>query len=468
MKTLNLCLLAGFAGLIILPSAQFAAKIVVKASDPQSIAPFCLSITPLVSYPGALQETREAFGDCYVVELPQSLDPLQSIPGTHAVWAAGSGSVIPLIENPLRTLAPCPDSSWGGPYEPDDEWFSTQWDRAVTRIDWAWNVTKGSKDVLVAILDTGVDTTHPDLRTNLVAGYNFVDTSATVQDGHGHGTAVSGVVAAEIDNLIGVAGIAQASIMPLKVVADNGYYQNADLIQGILYASDHRARAINMSLGGSQDTLLARAIDYAWQHGVFICAAAGNSGADSSLYPAAYPNVVSVGYTTEADERGSGSHYGRNVDIFAPGVQVASTSLGGGYGAFTGSSIASPEIAGLAALVLSLEPYCTNRDVRDAILASADTIDVDIGRVPRMSAGLFASSARFVQKDTLRFDYASSKPASYTLTFFDAAGRKVSERQGSTAELGRIDFKPLLPSGVYFWVMSTSYGASSGKIVYFK
>lgn len=462
MKVWGFLLLIGFAMLPL-----HAAKIVVKTTDPQALAPHCLSITPLVSYPGAREDTRYEFRDYYVVEPVDSCD-IPFLSGAEVVSKKGSGSVVPFIENSLPSFAPAPDSSWGQAYHPNDEWFSLQWDKDTTRVDWAWNVTRGSSSVVVAILDTGADTTHPDLRANLVPGCNLVDTSATVQDGHGHGTAVSGVVAASIDNSIGIAGISQSSLMPVKVVADNGYYENADLVRGILYARDHGARVINMSLGGDQDTLIEQALAYAWEKGCFICAAAGNWGQDSSLYPAAYEHVMSVGYTNSEDKRDPGSHYGRNVDIFAPGTQILSTSPGGGYSSFTGSSLASPEIAGLAALILSLYPEYSNRQVSDLILESADTIDADIGRIPRMSAGLFASSASPVQKDTLRFDYASSRPTSYTLTFYDASGRKVCTSQGFTAEMGRIDYKPFLSSGVYFWVMRTPYGSSTGKVCYFK
>jgi thermitase len=463
MKFLPFLLSAGFASLPL-----SAAKIVVRTTNPQALAPHCLSITPLVSYPGAREDTKYEFRDYYVIEQAESCTP-PFLSGAAVVSTASSGgSVGPLVESPPPLFAPAPDSSWGGAYHPNDQWFSLQWDRSITRIDWAWNVTRGSHDVIVAILDTGVDTTHPDLEANLSPGYNLVDTSLTVQDGHGHGTAVSGVVAASIDNSICIAGISQSSLMPVKVVADNGYYENADLVRGILYARDHGARVINMSLGGDQDTLIEQALDYAWKKGCFICAAAGNFGADSSLYPAAYGHVMSVGYTNSQDERDPGSHYGRNVDIFAPGTQILSTSLGGGSSAFTGSSLASPEIAGLAALILSVNPGYTNEQVADLIFESADSIETDVGRVPRMSAGLFASSAPSVQRDTLKFNYTSSKYTTYTLTFYDAAGRKVAESHGSTAELGRIDFKPSLSSGVYFWVMRTPYGSSAGKVCYFK
>lgn len=450
---------------------------ILKISDEQALVELNdtgLEVAPLISYPSPSSEVLAKFGDYYVVKISSNLcgsnlypRAFSAIPGVEAVFLDDINYLEPLAPA-THSAPPFPDSSWGQAYVPNDFWYDRQWDRTIIRADWAWNVSFGGSDIIVALLDTGIDTTHPDLTSNRIPGYNFVEENSSVQDAHGHGTTVAGIVGAEIDNLEGIAGISQSSLMPVKVVADNGYYTNSDLAQGLIYAADQGAHIISMSLSGDMSEVLDAAIRYAWDEGCFICCSAGNDNADSSAWPAAHPCVMSVGATDASDGRYSRSNYGQNVDVFAPGYEIFTTQLGGSYNRFSGTSMASPQVAGIAALVWSVNPACTNIDICEAITSSADTIEVDIGQVLRAACGMMSGSAPTVQADSLSFYYDVTGPTAYSLEVFDITGRKVYAAQGQTSYQGRLDHAPNLPAGVYFWVMRTRFGSSQGKLVYLK
>ena len=262
----------------------------------------------------------------------------------------------------------------------------------------AWDFTMGHPDVVVAILDTGVDIQHEDLVGGIwtnpletpnngidddgngfvddVHGWNFAQGSNSVADDHGHGTHVAGTAAARINNDEGVAGMAGgATIMPVKVFPPPpnviGTYE--DLIMGIIYATDNGAHVINMSLGAtSYSRGEEAAVDYAWAHGVVVVAAAGNNGANVYHYPAAHPNAMAVAATDSSDQRAYFSNWGDFVDVAAPGNWVYSTMRGNYYGSMSGTSMASPHVAGLAALIFSLNPQLTNAQVRAIIEQNTD------------------------------------------------------------------------------------------------
>ena len=197
-------------------------------------------------------------------------------------------------------------------------------------------------------------------------------------DDYGHGTHVAGIAAARINNGIGIAGMAGgATIMPVKVFFPPpnviGTYE--DLIRAIVYATDNGARVINMSLGASSYSRGEEAaVDYAWDHGAVVVAAAGNTGRETYHYPAAHPNAIAVAATTASDTRAGFSTYGDFVDVAAPGSSVFSTLMSGGYGNMSGTSMATPHVAGLAALLLSLNPQLTNTQVRELIETNADDL----------------------------------------------------------------------------------------------
>jgi len=263
---------------------------------------------------------------------------------------------------------------------PDDPHFGRQW--GLTRVDapQAWDVTTGSSQVNIAILDTGVDLDHPDLAAKLISNKNFT-TSTTADDVHGHGTHVAGIAAAITNNGIGVAGLGYTStIMNIKVLGDSGSGYYSWIIWGIAWAADHGAEVINMSLGGSSSSsALEDAVNYAWSNGVIVVAAAGNSGSTSPSYPAYYINCMAVAATDVNDVRPSWSNYGDWVDVAAPGVSIYSTLKNNGYGYKSGTSMASPYVAGLAGLVFATVSDADgdgklNDEARSRIEANCDDI----------------------------------------------------------------------------------------------
>ncbi|MDJ0679065.1 MAG: S8 family peptidase, partial [Xenococcaceae cyanobacterium MO_167.B52] len=244
---------------------------------------------------------------------------------------------------------------------PNDPEYSKQWNFRSINVESAWDETKG-KDTVVAVIDSGVSKV-PDLKlTHFVGGYDFVNNTKEVKDDNGHGTHVAGTIAQSTNNGYGVAGIAyEASIMPLKVLSASGGGTVADIAEAIKFAADNGADVINMSLGGGGSShLMKEAINYAYNKGVVIVAAAGNSGENASGYPARYPKVISVSATGASGEKASYSNYGAGVDISAPGgdetAQILQNTIDPSTGesiflGAMGTSMASPHVAGVAALI---------------------------------------------------------------------------------------------------------------------
>ena len=210
--------------------------------------------------------------------------------------------------------------------------------------------------VRVAVIDTGVDCTHPDLQCDFSAGVNVLDPSAPPADDNGHGTHVSGTIAAKWDGR-GVVGVApDATIIPVKVLDKDGGGALSDVVRGINWAAEHHVDVINMSLGSPKGSRsLEAAINRAYRAGVTIVAAAGNEGPDPDTvgYPGAYPHVIAVAASDKQDDIADFSSRGPQVAFTAPGVDILSTVPGGGYEQMSGTSMASPHMAGLAALAIA-------------------------------------------------------------------------------------------------------------------
>lgn len=275
---------------------------------------------------------------------------------------------------------------------PNDPSFGNQWGMTKIQAPDAWDLTTSSSSVKIAILDTGIDQNHEDLSTKIVDNRNFTK-SRTVDDIYGHGTHVAGIAAASTNNSKGVAGAGyNSSLMNVKVLSDNGSGNYSWIAKGIIWAADKGAKVINMSLGGgSTSSTLENAVNYAWSKGVVIVAAAGNSNTSSPSYPGYYSNVIAVAATDTNDAKASFSNYGSWVDIAAPGVDIYSTlpnhnnRIGlKNYGYLSGTSMATPFVAGVAALVAARYPSWTNTDLRNRLLASTDPttgFSTSLGRV---------------------------------------------------------------------------------------
>ncbi len=229
----------------------------------------------------------------------------------------------------------------------------------------AWDLTQGDADLIVAVLDTGVDLSHPEFAGRLLPGYDFVDDDADPTDQNGHGTHIAGILAAGIDNGLGIAGMAgRVKILPVRVLNSANAGWMSDIAAGVTWAVDQGARVINLSLGSSTaSTALATAIDYANSQGAVVIAAAGNANSAAPFYPAAWDRVIATGASSYTGGRWTLSNRGDNVDLMAPGALIYSTAwspTGGGVFDFnSGTSMAAPHVAGVVALMLSRDPNLT-------------------------------------------------------------------------------------------------------------
>ncbi|MDQ3798156.1 MAG: S8 family serine peptidase [Acidobacteriota bacterium] len=311
------------------------------------------------------------------------------------------------------------------PNLPNDPMFGEQWalknagqnggkENADISALKAWEKTKGSKKVVVAVLDTGVDYLHLDLVTNMwirpdavpqyrddelgvfndLNGFNAADNLSDPMDENGHGTHCAGVIGAEGDNEQGIAGINwQVEIMPLKFLGRGGFGSTKDAIEAINYAIDRKQKGVNVRVisaswgSTAYSKALEDAIRAAGEAGILFVAAAGNDAGNNDKrphYPSNYnlPNVISVAALDRADSLASFSNYGaKTVHIAAPGKDILSTWLKDGYREASGTSMATPQVSGAAALILANEPNLTVEKLRERILESVDKIDSLNGKI---------------------------------------------------------------------------------------
>lgn len=265
-------------------------------------------------------------------------------------------------------------------FVPNDIEWAKQWGPKKIEADYAWDTTTGNRSILVAVIDTGIDYNHPDLEKNYVAlGYDWVNNDTDPMDDNSHGTHCAGIIAAETNNSKGIAGIAQVSIMAEKAFNPSGDGLEDDVANAIIHAVDQGADILSNSWGDYEESQLIRnAMNYAYAHGLLIVAAAGNEATSSMLYPAAYDEVIAVTATTSTDNKASFSNYGDWVEIAAPGDTIYSTVLGSSYGYKSGTSMACPHVAAVAALIWSRFPNATRDWVRAQLRYTSDDLG-DLG-----------------------------------------------------------------------------------------
>ncbi len=287
----------------------------------------------------------------------------------------------------------------------DPEFHIHQYAPQRIRADQAWEITHGSPDVIVAVVDTGVDLGHPDLAGKIIPGPDLANNDSLPLDDNGHGTHVAGIIAAATNNGIGVASIGyETRVLAVKVLNSQGSGYYSVIAQGIVYAVDHGARIINLSLRGIiPSAVLENAIAYAWQHNALVVAAAGNDATDAPVYPAAYEHVLAVSATDWADRWWTLSNHGDYVDLSAPGVGIYSTDWReqvGPYASRSGTSMATPHVAATAALVLSVNPQLSNEELAQILTETAHDLgpagwdsSFGFGRVDALAAVTAAQSA---------------------------------------------------------------------------
>jgi hypothetical protein len=256
---------------------------------------------------------------------------------------------------------------------PNDYYYSYQWHLPKIQCPEAWDLTLGTTNIVVAVLDSGVESTHPDLAPVLLPGWNALDNNTDTRDVTSHGTFVAGAAAALGQNSIGVASVAWGCrVMPIRVTDTNGYTSSALLASGLTYAADNGCKVANMSFRTTTSLTLSNALVYFRSKGGVVTASAGNEGvADASPND---PNLIIVGATDSGDLLASFSNQGAFVDLVAPGVSVASTGRNGSYGTTSGTSMSAPIVAGVAALVFSANPALTPAQVGQILTSTADDL----------------------------------------------------------------------------------------------
>ena len=304
----------------------------------------------------------------------------------HIVDLPGNASPIAVIQqlahNPNLKFAEL-DRRVSSTAAVNDPYIGSAWHLAKVGAPTAWDASMGA-GVTIAILDSGVDGSHPDLVASLVPGYNFYDNNANTADVCGHGTAVAGTAAAATNNGLGVAGVAgQAKIMPVRIAYPNpatggcsAYYST--VASGLTYAADHGARVANVSYGGvAGSAAVLSAAQYMKNKGGLVFVSAGNSNVDENIAPTT--SLIPVSATDSADAKASWSSYGSFVALAAPGTGIWTTSNGGSYGAWNGTSFSAPLTAGVAALLMAARPALGSAQIEQLMFATA----VDLGAAGR-------------------------------------------------------------------------------------
>ena len=256
---------------------------------------------------------------------------------------------------------------------PNDPYYNNEWHQQKIQASSAWDTSKGAPSIIIAILDTGVDPTHPDLVNHLVPGWNVFDNNSNTDDVYGHGTAVAGSAGAIINNGIGMAGVCgECGLMPMRISGLDGYASFSAMATALDFAKNHGARVANLSFGGAGgSTVLNAAQRFQAAGGVFVWSA-GNAGTELTI--SEDPSTIYAGATDSADAKASWSNFGNFITVTAPGVGIYTTTRGGLYGSGSGTSFSAPIVSGIAGLILSVKPSLSGPQARQIIIDSADDL----------------------------------------------------------------------------------------------
>ena len=329
-------------------------------------------ITPLLTHPAANDAAASARGlDRYfVLAVPRGTDT----PAMAAAYASTVGVAQSAVDGR------------GGIAEtiPNDAQFALQWNMrnigqtggtpdADIAATFAWDLHVGAGTVTIAVIDTGVQSDHPDLIGRVIPGWNFYSNNSNSEDVHGHGTHVSGIAGAVGNNGVGVAGVNwDVRILAIRITRTSGTYSESDLTDAIVWAADNGADFISMSLQSYTGSApLEAAIDYARDNGVLPIAATGNNRGNLVAFPARFAGCMGVGASDHNDQWPSFSNWGPQVDVAAPGAVIYSLFRGSGYRTLSGTSMAAPHVSGLASLMLSYNDCLTADEIADLLRATA-------------------------------------------------------------------------------------------------
>ena len=400
---------------------------------------------------------------------------------------------------------------------PTDSYYSRQWALPKIEAPAAWDIKTRGKDIIVAIVDTGVDLYHPDLENQLVWGYDFVNDDFDPMDDCGHGTHCAGIAAAEANNGIGVAGLSwDAKIMPIKVLNAEGSGGEFDIAHGIIWAAYNGADVVSLSIGGySPSYTIKDAIDYAYSGGCLVIAAVGNDNIAQPMYPAAYENVIAVSATNKDDGKAYYSNYGSYIDVSAPGgemsyyhdergilstmptyhVTLNDEGYSEDYDYLQGTSMACPYVAGLAAFALSRSSHLNNEDVKKFIQDYADDLGNSqyfgsgrinayrtVNAIPRVivhkisEAKSFPNPFKLYENDKITISFPVGMGVTiriYNLVgqlvrTLDEEGTEVYKDKGEAYWNGRNDNGNKVSSGLYIYVIQGGGKKGTGKITLIK
>lgn len=426
----------------------------------------------------------------YLIRFPkgQALEPLQRRYERHAAIAA-------VETNRFNQL--CAETA------PNDPNYTEQWNLNLLNMPRAWQIERGKPHVTVAVVDSGIATQHPEFRLQLWEnigeipqngidddgngyvddrnGWDFSDAPTLLgsgdwterdnapEDEGGHGTHVSGIIAAKTNNGIGIAGIAQnCRLMPIRASFKFGggtYIQNDDAAAAIVYAADNGASIINMSWGDTvRAFIIEDAIEYAYNRGCVLVSAAGNSAASGSYYPAGLKTVISVAGLGRERQMWAGSNFGATISIAAPAEEILSTALNGEYRKRSGTSMAAAHVSGVAALVLSANPHATNTEVQEKLITTANPLFITelVGAGSLDAHAALAASTPFIaQINTERtFQHAiekieifgSASGAEFTAYWLEYG---IGEIPNLWFPLGAVQTEPKLNACLHEWDTST-------------
>lgn len=256
-------------------------------------------------------------------------------------------------------------------YTPNDPSFASQWHLNKIGASSAWGLTLGSPSVIVAIIDSGCDPTHPDLKNQYVPGWNIYSNTADTADVFGHGTAVAGCAAAQMNNGVGISGIGgNCKIMPMRVTDTTGYAYGSAIANAMIWAADHGARVANASFSLTYSASVSAGAQYFQSKGGVVTMSSGNT---ATLDPTPEnPYILTVGATDQNDALTTFSSPANCIDLSAPGINIYTTTRGGGYGNWWGTSFSAPLTAGTAALMIAANPALTPAQIQDGLKSSTD------------------------------------------------------------------------------------------------
>ncbi|MBI9008485.1 MAG: S8 family serine peptidase [Tenericutes bacterium] len=302
----------------------------------------------------------------------------------------------------------------------EDEYLSQQYGLEITNTIDAWTYTTGTSNILIAIIDTGIDTSHPEFSGRISPYSKNIVTNeiglSAIEDDYGHGTMVAGIIAANKDNSEGIAGITQnTSLLIIKTnVTNEDSFKDSDLIEAIYYAIEQGADIINLSLGSNYaNPQTEEAIKAATQSGIVVVGASGNEGTDELMYPASFEECISVGAVDEDMEIAIYSSFNDAVDLTAPGSDIITTSMNSGYVMGSGTSFAAPHVSGIIALYMSLYPNATINEIKQKLYATAldlgdNSLDPYYGYGLIDANKLFSTSFYEVSFETIPGSYLDS------------------------------------------------------------